>query len=192
MTLSLFFSLAGFIICLFFCLFAGFYLRRRTGQKRILEEFREEVNKLIAVIDDATDRDARLVEERVKSLKALLADVDKRVGAYTQEIDRRHVQEKAYAELGKARLAAAVEEKAEGKKKAPPQKLEAEEGVKAEKPPPPITPLVQAPRETESKPLSLEEQVKKLARAGFSANVIAARLGVSISEVELVLAISQL
>ncbi|MDR3140020.1 MAG: hypothetical protein LBT95_10190 [Treponema sp.] len=190
MTLSLLFSLAGFVICLFFCFFAGLYLSRRTGQKRILGEFREEVNKLIAVIDDATDRDARLVEERVKFLKTLLEDADKRMEAYARELGR--VQERAYADLGKTRLAvlSAAEEKKEGKG-----------DMRAEKPASPPSgekasssalPVIQAPREIAPKAAPLEEQVNKLARAGFSSNVIAARLGISISEVELVLAISQL
>jgi hypothetical protein len=199
MTLSLFFSLASFILCGLFCFFAGIYLRRRTGQERILAEFREEVNKLIAVIDAATDKDALLVEDRVKSLKALLEEVDKRMGAYTREFDRRRAQEKAYADLGKSRGAVPVPREnppagergdeqgigpREGEKAGPPG---AKEGEAASGPR-----FIQSSRQIEPKPPPLAEQVTKLARAGFSANVIAARLGISISEVELVLAISEL
>jgi hypothetical protein len=205
MTVSLFFSLAGFVVVILFCLFAGAYLKRRTGQDRILAEFREEVNKLIAAIDDATDRDALLVEERVKSLKALLADVDKRMGVYAREMDRRRVQEKAYAELGTQWAVPSARESSPGEKKTekrPARQKQAEEGPpEAEKKnssvpgklePPPAPRFIQAAREIEPKPLPLKERVEKLAREGFSANVIAARLGVSISEVELALAIAKL
>jgi hypothetical protein len=208
MTVSLFFSLAGFVIVILFCLFAGAYLKRRTGQDRILAEFREEVNKLIAAIDDATDRDALLVEERVKSLKALLADVDKRMGVYAREMDRRRVQERAYAGLGKthwtepsARESPPVEKKTEDGKgpvlpqkaeEGPPEAEEKNSPAPGELEPPSAPRFIQAAREIKPKPLPLKEQVEKLAREGFSANVIAARLGVSISEVELALAIAKL
>jgi hypothetical protein len=203
MTVSLFFSLAGFLLIVFFCLFAGAYLKRRTGQDRILAEFREEVYKLVAAIDEAADRDALLVEERVKSLKALLADVDKRMGVYVRETDRRRLQEKAYADLGKVRLSVPSsrenppeEEKKEKKParqkkagKAPPEAEENSPSAPGDTGPLPSPRFIQAVREIEPKPPPLREQVEKMARAGLSANIIAARLGVSISEVDLVLAI---
>ncbi|MDR2101683.1 MAG: hypothetical protein LBP43_03855 [Treponema sp.] len=197
MTLSLFFSLASFTICILFCLFAGAYLRRRTGQERILAEFREEVYKLVAVIDAATDKDALLVEERIKSLKALLEETDKRMAGYSREMDRRRAQEKAYAELGKAHIIPLPRENSAGVKGAenkseagPPKTGKGEPAAAGEAAPGPL--FIQAARKIEPKPPPLAEQVTKLAREGFSANVIAARLGVSISEVELVLAISEL
>jgi hypothetical protein len=183
MSLSLFFSLAGFCLCVFFCFFAGIYLRRRTGQERILAEFREEVYKFTAVIDAAADRNSLLVEDRIKSLKALLEEVDKRMGLYTRELDRRRVQEKAYAELGKTRSAPSLprEKAPEPPPEPPPEEPEKSPKGDEEK----------SARKIEPKPPSLAEQATKLARAGFSANIIAARLGVSISEIELVLAITK-
>jgi hypothetical protein len=198
MTLSLFFSFAGFCLCVLFCFFAGIYLRRRTGQERILAEFREEVYKLTAVIDAATDKDALLVEDRIKSLKALLEEVDKRMAVYTRELDRRRVQERAYAELGKNRLTLSREnspggEKTEDQNAAEPRKEgTGDPSAREEEKNAPGPRFIQSPRKIEPKPPPLAEQVTKLARAGFSANVIAARLGVSISEVELVLAITKL
>jgi hypothetical protein len=181
MTLSLFFSMAGFCLCVFFCFFAGIYLRRRTGQERILAEFREEVYKFTAVIDATADKNSLLVEDRIKSLKALLEEVDKRMGLYTRELDRRRVQEKAYAELGKSRSALPLprEKAPEPLPEEPEKSPRGDEEKNAQK------------RKNEPKPPSLAEQVTKFSRAGFSANIIAARLGVSISEVELVLAITK-
>jgi hypothetical protein len=139
-----------------------------------LTEFREEVGKLIAEIDAATDRDAILIEDRIKSLKTLLEDVDKRIILHGEEMTRRQSHVQTYAELGKRRLfvgdpKAVIEDKPKADEK--PSLIHAE-----------ITP---------SAPKTLPEQVVELSRAGFSPNLIAARLSVSISEVELAIAITE-
>ncbi len=91
----------GLILWAFSFLYLRSYLRRRTGVERILSDLREETNKLIAEIDAATDRDVTLVEDRVKALRALIEDADKRVSTFTREVERRGAEERAYAELGR-------------------------------------------------------------------------------------------
>jgi hypothetical protein len=100
---SIVFSAGSLILCVVFFLYFKAYLRRRTGPDRLLAEFREEVNKLIAEIDAATDKDALLVEERIKTLRGILEEVDKRIGVHLRELDRKRFQEEAYAELGRKR-----------------------------------------------------------------------------------------
>jgi hypothetical protein len=80
------------------------YLRRRTGSRRILAEFQEEVDKLIIEIDSATDRGLTLMEDRISSLKTLLDETDRRISVYKKETERRTIHEHAYAELGKKML----------------------------------------------------------------------------------------
>ncbi|MDR3333789.1 MAG: hypothetical protein LBT13_02720 [Treponema sp.] len=169
MNISLIFSAASLILCVFFFVYFRAYLRRRTGPDRLLTEFREEVYKLIAEIDAATDKDSLLVEERIKILRTILADVDKRIGIHVRELDRQRFQEDAYAQLGKRYT-----------------KADAPSPVYDEVPPGPRI----VSREITLKPLPFAEQVAELSRAGFSASLIATRLGVSISEVELAIAIS--
>ncbi|MDR3171023.1 MAG: hypothetical protein LBU17_05255 [Treponema sp.] len=171
MNISLIFSAASLILCAFFFVYFRAYLRRRTGPDRLLAEFREEVYKLIAEIDAATDKDSLLVEERIKSLRTILADVDKRISIQVRELDRQRFQEDAYAQLGK-RYAST---KADG---FAPVYDEMPHGPRI------------VSREITLKPLPFAEQVAELSRAGFSANLIATRLGVSISEVELAIAIA--
>ena len=56
----------------------------------------------------------------------------------------------------------------------------------------PIGPrIVVSQRQIEPKPLPLAEQVAELSKAGLSPDLIARRLGVSISEVEVAIAISE-
>ncbi|MDR1466422.1 MAG: hypothetical protein LBI40_02230 [Treponema sp.] len=155
-------------------------MEKRTGQDRILTEFHEEVSKLIAEIDAATDRDAILIEDRIKSLKTLLEDVDKRIILHGEEMTRRQNHTQAYAELGRKRLFAGDAKKVIEARPAPDEKPPHMEVA------PPPMPLLAPP----TPPKTLPEQVKELSRAGFSPNLIAARLGVSISEVELAIAIT--
>jgi hypothetical protein len=189
-----------------------------------LAEFREEVYKLIAEIDAATDKDALLVEERIKTLRVLLEDVDKRISVHIREVDRRQFQEEAYAELGRKRsitnpFSAVIQPfpKAYDLFSGSTSKIGAEtdsqkpEALEKEIPtsavvgfttPGDSTPIplkrdltgpriVRAPREIEPKPLPFAEQVAELSKAGLSSSLIATRLGVSISEVELAIAIAE-
>jgi hypothetical protein len=77
--MAIVFSIAAlaFSVITFFTLRG--YVIRRTGQDRILGEFRDAVNGLVSEIDRATDRDAALVEERVTALREILAHADSRI-----------------------------------------------------------------------------------------------------------------
>jgi hypothetical protein len=229
-------SIISLALCVLFFAYCKRYLKRRTGQERILAEFKDEVYKLISEIDAATDRDATIVEERVKALKTLLEDVDKRIGLHAQEMSRRRINEETYAELGRKRPLLA--EREAGRELAPSLaadisgeagflasgthrnrldgaarelELMADEGTEADShrrrgtareaaapasagrgvAPPVSGPQVILAPEIRPKSPPLTEQVVELARAGFAPELIAARLGVSISEVELAIAIAE-
>jgi hypothetical protein len=217
MTLTVIFSAASLLFCGFFFI----YIRRRTAAKRILAEFREEVDRLIAEIDAVTDRDALLVEDRIKTLRALLEDADRRIALYARELDRRRGEESAYAALGRkaksAKSAAGPQEP--GRKAArgaedsgAPVNLSgaiaaynAESAAgsgNAESSPPgkpdapdksaPELPLfVRADRDIEPAPLPFAEQAAELSRSGLSPDLIAARLGSTVAEVNMAIALSR-
>jgi hypothetical protein len=205
--LSVVFSAAGLLLCGFAFIYLLGYLRRRTGAKRILEDFEEEVNKLIAGIDAAADRDITLLEARSAEIKALLETLDRRIAAYARELERRDRQgaaldalapegssigartEGAYAALGRglrsslrvdppapAALSRAAEQP--GPVEAP-KPVEAAAGeprfVRSAAPVKPKTPLA--------------EQARELYRNGFSPETIADRLGATLAEINLALAL---
>lgn len=212
-------SIISLGLCALFFIYCNAYIKRRTGQERILAEFKEEVSKLIAEIDVATDRDATLIEDRIKMIKALLDDVDKRIVLYDQELTKRRANEEAYAELGRKRLVEArVNAHAPALaplKSAPKPAIQnsdadspthemsvqaalkkeqgalsgTEGGEKGEDDKKRDAPSAIHSATTEQKPVL--EQIAELSRAGFSPNLIATRLGVSISEVELAIAIAE-
>jgi hypothetical protein len=80
--MAYFFSSAALLVSVvsFFIIF--FYVKTRTRTDRIPSETRQETIKIINEIDRITDRDSELIEERVKKLKSLLEDVDRRIAFY--------------------------------------------------------------------------------------------------------------
>ncbi|MFP3088718.1 hypothetical protein LQZ21_00145 [Treponema sp. TIM-1] len=210
MYLSLVFSSISLILCGFSFVFFRAYLRRRTGPERILGEFREEADKLIAEIDAITDRDAALVGERIKTLRTLLEDVDRRIVVYNREVNREKKQEAAYVELGlKRSVLTTGEARPSGTQSSfSPEKPETETALNRPSPeipgispdssrherdgkgtPPGEPRFIRSPIAIQPKLPSFAEQVEKLAGAGLSSELIASRLGTTLAEVDLAIAL---
>jgi hypothetical protein len=181
-------SALSLFCCIFFFFYFKAYIKRRTGDA-LLAEYREEVKQLIAELDAATDRDERLVTERIKSLKALMEKVDKRLKVLLGEEERRRVHAETYAELGKKRPLAAdfvSNGRDNGRESAVivktltvPETIREPEGPR----------IVVAEQQIEPAPPPFAEQVVSLAKAGISVDLIASKLKVSIAEVELATAL---
>jgi hypothetical protein len=105
-TIPLVVSIISLSLCVSGFFFLRWYISQRTEASRLLEEYRDEVYRLISEIDAATDRDSRLVEDRIKNLRTLLDDTDKRISVYTREIQRSRNSEAIYKNLGKGIRAA--------------------------------------------------------------------------------------
>ncbi|WP_304224416.1 hypothetical protein [Gracilinema caldarium] len=204
MEISFIFSVASLILWAFSFLYVRSLIIKRTSKDRILAEFRDEVDRLIADIDAATDRDIGLIEDRLKTLKALLDETDKRIISYTKELQRRAMQEQAYAELGRRQSAARpvqrnpiTQERQDSlfdENKAASQTAEKtvqDEESAGETPQPIQTPrFVKAEKEIKPKPPSFSEQVLELYLAGFSPELIASKLKVTVAEVDLAINVS--
>ena len=165
MSLPLVFSALSLALCLVLFFYLRWYVRRRTGAEELLAEYRTEVRRLIAEIDAATDRDSQLVEERIKNLKSLLDDTDRRIAVYVRELERGRAGEALYSSLGRGIRAA----------------LDTRKPVREPAPMPEIPP----PEETESG--GLRRQIAVMAAQGLTPAEIASRLDLSLSEVDLAL-----
>lgn len=157
------------------------YLRRRTGSRRILAEFQEEVDKLIAQINTAGDQGLTLMEDRISSLKKLLEETDRRIAVYKKETDRRAMHDRAYAEMGKKTIVK-TEEVVPSQ---PAESTDTDVQLSTEGPR-----FVRSSIRVEPKK-PFAEQVFHLAKAGFSVELIAKNLGTSIAEVELAIALAE-
>jgi DNA-binding transcriptional ArsR family regulator len=197
-------SAISLALCCFFFLYFRSFIKRRTSAGELLAEYRSEVLRLNAEIDAVTDRDALLVEERIKTLKVLLDDTDKRIAVYLRELERSRSGEALYSSLGRGIRAApgpavlpappetssvqtrpadfaAPGAPPAGPPESPPDESApghtAKAGEKQASPPAPAA----KPR--------LKEQITGLAAGGLPPAEIASRLGLSLSEVDLALSL---
>ena len=206
MYLAILLSAAAFLISLFSLIYLKAYLKRRTGQERILSEMRDEVNNILKLIDETTERDISLIEEREKVLQALLADIEKRLKTYVREMERQKAAEeltiKSYQDFGKKNRGAQnltgayqtdnekdqqVAEKKVSAKQVPfepvPEKqVLSESGSGSSFPLPDFKVKAEPALSRENNKTGAK--IRELLQAGLSAPIIASRLGVSISEVE--------
>ena len=191
------------LISLAFNLFMFFYFRwyvkRRTTASVLLPEYRTEVHRLIAEIDAVTDRDSLLVEDRIRKLKELLDDTDKRISVYVKELEKSRAGEALYTNLGKG-IRAALRTEADPVQSSPQgvdqnARLQQAPALSAIRPNievvPQVTPAVAVPPEIQQvrlKPPSkrqIRASIDLLANEGVTPEEIASRLDISIAEVDL-------
>ncbi|MDR1839445.1 MAG: hypothetical protein LBQ93_07705 [Treponema sp.] len=201
------------IVCLavnfFMFFYFKWYVKRRTSASGFLPEYRAEVNRLIADIDAATDRDSQLVEERIKKLKEILDDTDKRISVYVKELEKSRTGEALYTSLGRGiRAALKTEAGSAPVQNAPvpqlsivkpnievqPQPASVSrqtlpyESASAEKQPEYSTRKNTAAEQQTQKPPSkrqIRAHIDLLANEGLPVEAIASQLGISIAEVDL-------
>jgi len=199
MTIPFVLSAASLCIVVFSFFFFRRYIARKTAAGELLADYRAEVYRLIAEIDAAADRDSLLVEERIKTLKKLMDDTDRRISVYMRELQRSRDGEAMYATLGRG-IRAALDSRTpqleqekttelHGEKKEDTDKTENTDtknsvllrGDKDSEPTPP------ASRKRGAKKPKIKMQIAEMAALGLPPEKIASRLKLSIAEVELAL-----
>jgi len=159
-------------------------LSRRFSRRRILADLRAEMDRLIADLGREADRDVAILENRIKSLRSLIEEADRRVLVAEREERRRQDS----VEISKAAFGAAQR----------PSRAEPARVVDAAPAPEPaqepIT-IYTRPRFTRSENqiepvVPVKERVIELARKGISAEMIASMVSLSLGEVELIIAMN--
>jgi hypothetical protein len=198
MAIAIVFSVASLVLWVFSFLFFFSYLKRRTGQERILAEFREEVDLITADIDDVTVRNVDLLEDRIKTLRSLSEETERRIRTLVRELDRRDLApprpeqnpargENPARETGPAPAAAFPEPVG-----APALVFPGPVDAAAVKDAPGAAAEPRdAPLPLEGKGPSFAEQVAELYREGLSPDTIAARLDAPMAKVNLAIAMAE-
>jgi hypothetical protein len=97
---------AGFALVLLLWVFALLYLksyvRRRTSPDHILSMLQEEVRQLEADIDEKTEQDLQLLEEKIRTLRELCTETERRIAVYQRELGRREREEQTFALLDRS------------------------------------------------------------------------------------------
>jgi len=102
-----FFLAAALALLLWF--FALFYLKslvqRRTGADHILSLLQEEVRLLEADIDEKTEQNLQLLEEKINALREICSEAERRIAIYGRELEKREKETQALAALDRGMAA---------------------------------------------------------------------------------------
>ena len=190
MTIPLTLSVISLCLCVLgFFLFRR-YIDRKTAARELLADYRTEVNNLIAGIDAATDRDSLLVEERIKALKGILEDTDRRISVYIRELQRSKEGEAMYASLGRG-IRAALDSRPPQPEPPPgndePSPLPQVQADEHSAKPQPETRRGSKNAKSAHKKTRIRAHIAELSAQGLSPQEIASRLELSFAEVDLAL-----
>jgi hypothetical protein len=192
-------------------------LRRATTAEAQIAEIREEVSSLLVELNQTTDRNIVLMEDRIASLNDLLGTADKKIGLLQREIEKHDVGTKIYSRLAETRPAAPLGASASGAGQAgAPRQAAAQVEPTVEAPPTPPLAVELSVRTDQRAPLRAEpvargveqsdpgpgrpargaegdvrQRVMMLYRSGFSPSLIASRVGAPLGEVELIISLEE-
>ncbi|MFP3958562.1 MAG: hypothetical protein ACLFUX_00175 [Spirochaetaceae bacterium] len=170
---------------------------RRMRPERIVEEVRGEIESIIVELNQTTDRNIDLIEDRVNRLNGLLQQADKRLAVLKREFETRSTGSVGYNDILRrgAQGVQNVQGVAPSRKPAPEQSTEAgggpdnasqrQEGGAAR---------VSTDGESAAPEGGREARRKKildLHRKGIAANIIANRTGTTVGEVELIISLAE-
>jgi hypothetical protein len=97
-----FFSSIALALSIFsFLYFRSLYKNQNRSTQILAGAERIELQNLLNDIELCTDRDTQLVNARVEKLKELLAEADRRIGAFEHDLETRKRRDSVYAELGR-------------------------------------------------------------------------------------------
>jgi hypothetical protein len=160
-------------------------VKKATTVQSQIDEIREEVSRLLVELNQTTDRNVAVLEDKIASLNEVLSSADKKIGLLQREIEKHDVGSQIYSRL------------AERKPQRPPEAVPAPAvpPEPAQKTAPRSVPprVEKAPAlavELSEKP-DLHERVMMLHRSGFAPSLIASRVGVPLGEIELIISLEQ-
>ena len=185
-------------------------LDRKVRPDALLDEIKREVNSIIVELNQTTDRNIGLIEERIESLNAMLEKVDKRLALIRREWEQHEAGARVYTDLKRVAkqskssggglppvpgASEAPGEPAVGKPRIAEPGAEARSEAHPEFASRPSGDSEVLPSGSESAKRSQEarsrvrEQVVSLHRKGIAPNIIASRVGSTLGEVELIIAL---
>lgn len=164
-------------------------VRSALGSGDEIARVRREIGALIIELDASADRNITIVEDRLKSLKDLLADADSRIALLSQERVKRPTEGVMYDRLGRASEShqkALETGRVQPTSQTMPPEVDGTRTQPGSEQPIPFIRFSEKPLPTEE---PFADAVRTLSLRGFSSDVIAARLGTTIAEVDLAISL---
>ncbi|MGO8694611.1 MAG: hypothetical protein ACLQMF_13195 [Rectinemataceae bacterium] len=194
------FEVAGFF-ALWFLLRAR--IRRFLELDNLLEGVRDEARALVIELNESADRSVSLVEDRMKALRELEGEIDKRMGLARHELEKRAMEREVYTKLAQRRPIVPRAGEPSAPTASQESRLDVESASSSSGPaserggpvPLPLDPrrgpeLRVSDEVLASKPNKRDEALD-FYRKGFSADIIAVRLGMTVAEIELLVEIEE-
>ena len=133
-------------------------IERRIEPTAVLNQIRGEVDELIVEFNQTTERNIGLLEERIVRLNRLIETADRRVAVLRRELDAHESGTRVYSDIVQQ---AAVQRRQEHEQQ-------------------------QADKQNEGGTEDRRTQIIELYEKGIAPNIIAARVGTTVGEVELI------
>lgn len=165
--------IAIFLLCLNLILMIVFYrsIARTFSQNAYRDKIREEVNKLIMDIQHESDHAVSVLEDKIRHVQKMLAEVDRHIALAEQEHEK-WIDQQQFLQKQENREGAAKPEQVK-KETIPIYTKQLLQNI------PPEIPASVSP----------QEQVLELARQGFSLDFIAGKVDLPIGEIALILSL---
>jgi hypothetical protein len=156
---------------------------RKSASVAVLDEIRREVGAILTEMNQTTERNIELLEDRISRLQETLDQADRRVSILRRENSRQHSAEKVYSHLATP----SVPVQPTGVPESASQGGGVESsGARPDRSEGPTASLEQQPDE-----MTQKERVMVLYRQGIPIERIASRVGTAVSEVELIVSLSE-
>lgn len=171
-------------------------IKARTSQQAALDEIKREVGAIITELNSTTERNIELIEDRIASLERLIEQADKRVGVLRRDLATRSGESGTYSRLGRPAEAGtgtgagpsgpapAHQVRHRPQEDDPAQQSAAADDERT----PPATGGNQPEHETGG---TVRERVRRLYLQGVPMPRIAAIVGKTVGEVELIVALDE-
>ncbi len=173
--------------CIFILAWVRSSFKKHLSDDKVLERVRRELNSLMIEMESSADRNVSILEDRIGQLKALLVEADKKLSLLAQESGKRATETAVYSQLGQNR----------------PSRMPADPEIfyNIQVPIPAVEPVPARPKEQipfvrlANKPVDLEppfvDKVLDFYHRGFSTDIIAAKTGATMAEVDMVISMEQ-
>ncbi|MFO7782108.1 MAG: hypothetical protein R6W94_10830 [Spirochaetia bacterium] len=159
---------------------------RKLEPGRVVDNIRSEIDGIIVELNQTTDRNIGLVEDRVNRLNALLEQADRRLAVLKREIESRSGSTERYNDIlrraPRAQSDAAPRTQGSASRENGQPESPDREGTQH----PHAAPAGQASEGRAAR----KKQIVELHRKGIASNIIANRTGTTVGEVELIISLA--
>lgn len=176
MQLTAFFVGVGINLIVIILIYIRLSLKIKKGNdsSQIISEIRQEVDELVVELNQTTDRNIGLIEERIRTLSQTMEEADKRIRLLKKSTDTHTMNTATYSRIGPRVQATSRENDSP-----PAEDRTIDNGTPSAE----ESSLNKGPRTIEQS----RERVKELRAQGMSSEIIASKLDFTVGEVELMI-----